>query len=166
MIMPTATTVRTRTAGSMKAISSAAPRRSGWSRTAWALKLLAVLIAVTGVGLVAGAFIVSPVVTQEERIIAVSALGALMLFALVARGIVVLISGLRNALRVRHQRNRRAAAVPVLGNRSSRSTRTPRAVRVLAAEGVAPIEIASKTGLSVDAVAMLLKLGGPAAVAR
>jgi 2-keto-3-deoxy-6-phosphogluconate aldolase len=52
-----------------------------------------------------------------------------------------------------------AAAAPVITLRSGgRASRTPKAVQALAASGAAPMEIAHRTGLPFDAVAMLLEL--------
>lgn len=159
-----------RSAGSMKAIqqpaSPSASRTSAWRSIGQALKLLLLLVVVTGVGLVAGAFIMSPVVSKEQRLLGAAGLGACAVLIGIGYGVMRLVAWTRETLRQRRQRNARAAAMPALGARGSRTSKTPRAVQALAAAGAQPAEIAWKTGLPVDAVAMLLEISGPAVVAR
>lgn len=137
-----------------------------WKRLVQAFKLLVLLVVVTGVGLVAGAFIMSPAVTKEQRIMGAMGLAAFALLVALGYGVMRVMTWTRDAWRQRRQRNSRAAAMPTLTQRSARTSKTPRAVQALAAEGVQPAEIARKTGLPVDAVAMLLEISGPMAVAR
>lgn len=47
------------------------------------------------------------------------------------------------------------------GNSRNAAARTPRAVQAMAESGAEPSEIAWRTGLSLDAVAMLLSIGSP-----
>lgn len=137
-----------------------------WKRLVQAFKLLALLVVVTGVGLVAGAFIMSPAVTKEQRIMGAMGLAAFALLVALGYGVMRVMAWTRDAWCQRRQRNSRAAAMPTLTQRNARVSKTPRAVQALAAEGVQLADIARKTGLPVDAVAMLLEISGPMAVAR
>lgn len=126
------------------------------------LQVAALGVGVTMLGLVVGAFLMSPTVSREQRWIAFAALGG-------AAGVVLLLDlGRRGLAAFRKRRGKRAtlagahraaSAAPTikLGGRSS--SRTPRAVQALAAAGAAPTEIAWKTGLPLDAVSMLLEIG-------
>ncbi|WP_353268107.1 hypothetical protein [Gemmatimonas sp.] len=127
------------------------------------LQLTALGVGVTIVGLIVGAFLMSPGVSREQRIIAFVALGG-------AAGLVLLYDvGMRALAKFRKGRSRRAtlsgvnrptaAATPTI-KLAGRSSKTPRAVQALAAAGAAPAEIAWKTGLPLDAVSMLLEIGG------
>lgn len=122
------------------------------------LQLLAVGIGVTVIGLLVGAAVVSPAVTPTQRLLGIGALagGGALLYAtrLVLR-----------ALRqrpARTPRTPRRKAAPVIKLGGGRNTRTPRTVAALAAAGANPSEIAQKTGLSFDAVSMVLRLAGGA----
>lgn len=117
------------------------------------LKIVALMIGVTVVGLVAGAWLMSPAISPRQRLLAAGGLmGTLLLGAFAAwmRGMMI------------DRRNKRsrtaAAAAPVITLRSGKVARTPKAVQALAASGAAPVEIAHRTGLPLDAVAMLLEL--------
>ncbi|MFN8979567.1 MAG: hypothetical protein ACK5ZZ_13435 [Gemmatimonadaceae bacterium] len=127
-----------------------------------ALQLTALGVVVTARGLVTGAFIMSPAVSREQRLLAVAGVAA-------AAALVALAFGLRRAVRELQLRRSRVRTTPAaapaiwLGGKAGR---TPRAVQALAAAGAEPTEIAWKTGLPVDAVSMLLELGGPASVSR
>lgn len=127
------------------------------------LQMAALGVGVTIVGLVVGAFLMSPGVSREQRIIAFVALGG-------AAGLVLLYDmGMRALATFRKRRSRRAtlrganrpatAAAPTI-KLTGRGSKTPRAVQALAAAGAAPTEIAWKTGLPLDAVSMLLEIGG------
>ncbi|HEY0931118.1 MAG TPA: hypothetical protein VGE27_14455, partial [Gemmatimonas sp.] len=69
-------TIATRSASNMRAIPDRARRASVWSTIVQTLKLLVLLVVVTGVGLVAGAFIMSPAVSKEQRIMGAMGLAA------------------------------------------------------------------------------------------
>jgi hypothetical protein len=159
-------TIATRSAGNMRAIPDRAPRPSMWATIVQTLKLLVLLVVVTGVGLVAGAFIMSPAVSKEQRIMGAMGLAAFALLVAAGYGVMRVMAWAREAFRQRRQRNTRAAAMPAMNTRGSRTSKTPRAVQALAAAGAAPTEIAWKTGLPVDAVAMLLQISGPVVAAR
>ncbi|MCO4099423.1 MAG: hypothetical protein HEQ38_08495 [Gemmatimonas sp.] len=127
------------------------------------LQLAALGVGVTIIGLIVGAFLMSPGVSREQRIIAFVALGG-------AAGLVLLYDvGVRALATFRKGRSRRAtlsgvkrpttAAAPSI-KLAGRGGKTPRAVQALAAAGAAPAEIAWKTGLPLDAVSMLLEIGG------
>lgn len=122
------------------------------------LQMAALGIGVTVVGLVTGAFIMSPSVSREQRMLAVAGLVGTAALAL-------LVYGLGPRLMAFHARRagraRAAGATPSTIRMSGKASRTPRAVQALAAAGAAPIDIARKTGLPVDAVSMLLELAGP-----
>lgn len=144
----------------------------GWKE---ALQMTALGVGVTIVGLVVGAFVMSPGVSREQRMVAFVALGGaallILLFELTSR-----------AWRaVAKRRSRRASlrgaqgsgatrptgsAPPTIALRGGKAKRTPRAVQTLAAAGAAPLEIARKTGLPLDAVSMLLELHGAPLAAR
>lgn len=126
-------------------------------------QMAALGVGVTIGGLVVGAFLMSPGVSREQRLIAFVALGG-------AAGLVLLYDvGTRALATLRKGRSRRAtlggasragtATSPTI-KLPSRSSKTPRAVQALAAAGAAPAEIAWKTGLPLDAVSMLLEIGG------
>lgn len=128
-----------------------------------ALQLAALGVGVTILGLVIGAFLMSPGVSREQRLIAFVALGG-------AAGVVLLYDlAVRAVTRLRKGRSRRAtlasahrpssATAPTI-KLTSRGGKTPRTVQALAAAGAAPAEIAWKTGLPLDAVSMLLEIGG------
>jgi hypothetical protein len=140
--------------------------------TSWkeALQLAALGVGVTILGLVVGAFVISPAVSREQRIAAFVALGG-------AAGLVLLVELGQRAVRALRRRQRRpsvramraavagrtaTSAAPALSLRSGRGNRTPRTVQALAAAGTAPTEIAWKTGLPLDAVSMLLEINGGA----
>ncbi len=117
------------------------------------LKIAALMIGVTAVGLVAGAWLMSPAISPRQRMLSAGAvIGTLLLgaFASWMRGLMI------------DRRNKRsrtaAAAAPVITLRHGKAARTPKAVHALAASGAAPVEIAHRTGLPLDAVAMLLEL--------
>lgn len=153
-----------RSAGSMKAIRPPA-QRSVLKTIGRALRMLVLMVTVTGVGLIAGAFIMSPEVSHEERVLALMALAALLAAFVVTYVLMRLISRMRSTLSERRQRRLRAAASMASG-RNAVANRTPKHVQALAASGAQPVEIACKTRLPVDAVAMLLKISGPAIAAR
>lgn len=117
------------------------------------LKIAALMIGVTAVGLVAGAWLMSPAISPRQRLLAAGGLiGTLLVgaFASWMRGMMI---------DRRNRRSRNAAvAAPVITLRNGKTARTPKAVQALAASGAAPMEIAHRTGLPLDAVAMLLEL--------
>lgn len=124
-----------------------------------ALKLTALLVSVTVGGLLAGAWLMSPAWSARQRLLLVGTVMGGLLLAAVG-------TWLHGYLRDRRaRRSRPAAAAPVISLRSGRHARTPKAVQALAASGAAPVEIAHRTGLPLDAVAMLLQLA-PATLAR
>lgn len=126
-------------------------------------------VGVTIVGLVIGAFVMSPGVTREQRMVALAALGG-------AAVLILLIALTRRAWRALAKRQSRRASLrgaqragtarpagsapPTIVLRGGKTKRTPRAVQALAAAGAGPLEIARKTGLPLDAVSMLLELHG------
>jgi len=133
------------------------------------LKLVALSLMVTVVGLVVGAAAVSPAIPLLHKLYAGAALAAALVLWLLSLGV----RAVSRAITARRARSTRSALAtrPVTGNMpavkmTGRAARTPRAVQALAAAGAEPTEIAWKTGLPVDAVAMLLELGGPAVAAR
>lgn len=132
-----------------------------WKETA---KLAALGLGVSVIGLVAGALLMSPAVTPEQRLLAFVALGGAAGLALVFE------LGRRawTALRARGGRRSRpmSATPPTITLRSGKAGRTPRTVQALAAAGAAPTEIAWKTGLPLDAVSMLLEIQGARLSAR
>jgi hypothetical protein len=123
-----------------------------------ALQMAALGLAVTAIGLVTGAFIMSPAVSREQRLLAVAGLAGTAALVLMALGLRRAVQALQ-ARRSRRARTTPAAAAAIRLN--GKTSRTPRAVQALAAAGAAPTEIAWKTGLPVDAVSMLLELSGP-----
>ncbi len=164
--MPPSSYSPSRSAGSMKAIPQPAPRRPMGQRIGQAVLLLLLLVTVTGVGLVVGAFIMSPEVSKEQRLLGAMGLAAFGLLMATGYAAMRLARWARTTLRQRRQRQTRVAAIPALTLRGARAAKTPRAVQALAATGAAPAEIAWKTRLPVDAVAMLLELSGQTAIAR
>jgi hypothetical protein len=123
-----------------------------------ALQMTVLGVVVTGLGLVTGAFIMSPAVTREQRLLAVAGVAA-------AAALVALAFGARRLMQAigarRARRTRTSAVAAPVTRLNGKASRTPRAVQALAAAGAAPTEIAWKTGLPVDAVSMLLELSGP-----
>lgn len=125
------------------------------------LQVAALGIGVTILGLVVGAFLMSPNVSREQRFTAFAALGGaaglVLLIDLGRRGMTTLMNrrGKRSTLSAAH---RTAASAPTI-RLGGRSSRTPRTVQALAAAGAAPTEIAWKTGLPLDAVSMLIEIG-------
>lgn len=162
--MSVKTTSRGRSAGSMKAIAapSAKPAKT---KLFEALKMTLLMVVVTGIGLVGGALIMSPVVSPEDRVMAALGLGVMALAVLIGYLIKKAFSAIRMATK-RRQRAQLAVSNAPSSQRSRLSSKTPRAVQALAASGAAPTEIAWKTGLPVDAVSMLLEITGPAVAAR
>jgi hypothetical protein len=144
---------------------------------AWkeALQMAALGVGVTVLGLVAGAFLMSPDVSREQRMTAFVALGGaavlVLLFDAIRRGMSALRKrrGRRSALAgARHANLNRpaSAAPPTITLRSRGASKTPKTVKALAAAGAAPTEIAWKTGLPLDAVSMLLEINGGALAGR
>jgi hypothetical protein len=123
-----------------------------------ALQMTVLGVVVTALGLVTGAFIMSPAVTREQRLLAVAGVAA-------ATALVALAFGARRLMQAigarRARRSRTTAVAAPVTRLNGKASRTPRAVQALAAAGAAPTEIAWKTGLPVDAVSMLLELSGP-----
>lgn len=122
------------------------------------LQMLAVGVGVTVIGLLVGAVVVSPAVSPTQRLLGIGALALVAAVFFAARLV-------RRALRqrpARTPRTPRQTAAPTIKLGGGRNTRTPRAVAALAAAGADPSEIARKTGLSFDAVSMLLRLAGGA----
>lgn len=132
-------------------------------------KLVALSLLVTLVGLVVGAAAVSPAVPLMYKLYAGAGVAAALVLWLLSLGV----RAVSRAITARRARSTRSslATRPVTGNlpavkMTGRAARTPRAVQALAAAGAEPTEIAWKTGLPVDAVAMLLELGGPVVATR
>lgn len=123
-----------------------------------ALQMTVLGVVVTALGLVTGAFIMSPAVTRGQRMLAVAGVAA-------AAALVALAFGARRLMQAigahRARRSRTSAVAAPVTRLNGKASRTPRAVQALAAAGAAPTEIAWKTGLPVDAVSMLLELSGP-----
>jgi hypothetical protein len=124
-----------------------------------ALQMTVLGVVVTALGLVTGAFIMSPAVTREQRMLAVAGVAAAAALVALAFGARRLMQAI-GAHRARRSRTSAVASVPA-ARLNGKASRTPRAVQALAAAGAAPTEIAWKTGLPVDAVSMLLELSGP-----
>jgi hypothetical protein len=145
-----------------------------WKRWKEALQMAALGVGVTIIGLVAGAFLMSPDVSREQRMMAFVALGGtallVLLFDAMRRGVSALGKrrGRRTARGGARQANsaRPTTVSPVIALRGSRSSKSPKAVQALAAAGTAPAEIAWKTGLPLDAVSMLLEINGGALAGR
>ncbi len=139
-----------------------APSRS--QRLIGVLRTLLLMMVVTGIGVVAGAVLMSPLVSARQRLIV-----AAMVAGLFAVGVTIAAAG-RLFRNIRSRRLR--PAVPAVGptgttrSRSRRVSRTPRAVQSLAASGASTTEIAWKTGLPVDAVSMLLEISRPVSMAN
>lgn len=108
-------------------------------------------------GLFTGAFVMSPGVPPAQRLLGLSLLGAFAGVALLTK--LFLMLGRRSRRRRSGRFGPQAVAAPAMTLRTGKTRRAPKAVVALAAAGAAPIEIARKTGLPVDAVAMLLQLG-------
>jgi hypothetical protein len=117
------------------------------------LKITALLVGVTAFGLFAGAWLMSPALSPRQRLLAAGGVIGTLVVAAVG-------AWLRGVLMNRRTRRTRtaAAAAPVITLRSGRVSRTPKAVQALAASGAAPMDIAHRTGLPLDAVSMLLEL--------
>ncbi len=113
-------------------------------------------VGVTVIGLVTGAMIVSPAMSHTQRLLALSAVAGVLVTA------TALYYGIRSITRAMTRRSSRPVRVPAptITLLSAKGGRTPRAVHALAAAGAVPAEIAWKTGLPLDAVAMLLNLSG------
>lgn len=144
---------------------------------AWkeALQMTALGVGVTIIGLVAGAFLMSPDVSREQRVTAFVALGGaamlVLLFDAMRRGMAAFRKrrGRRASLAgARHPNINRpaSAAPPTITLRGRGASKTPKAVKALAAAGAAPTEIAWKTGLPLDAVSMLLEINGGVMASR
>jgi hypothetical protein len=118
-----------------------------------AIRLIGLGVGVTVAGLFIGAAVVSPAVSPEQRLLGVGVLAGIAALMLAARHVI----HRRPARATRHARQ---APAPTIILRGAKAARTPRAVAALAAAGAAPIEIAWKTGLPVDAVSMLLEISG------
>lgn len=157
-----------RSAGSMKAVPAPKPRSLG-SKIFWLLRLTLLMLIVTSIGIVGGAFIMSPAVTMQQRMLAGASLGALAVLGALGYLLTKIISRLRLVIQHRRQRAQRAQLATAglsVSPRPRVSAKTPHTVQALAASGAAPTEIAWKTGLPVDAVAMLLEITGPVVAAR
>ena len=135
------------------------------------------VLAVTAAGVAVGALGIAPFLRNEpmQRIenAAVAVLG--MVFeaagAVAADSTLAVVLGVACALCVgvvvAYRMRRRSANTGIMKIRRKSSpasamafsTRTPRDVQVLAAAGQAPVDIAVRTRMSVDAVSMLLQLG-------
>ena len=135
------------------------------------------VFAVTAAGVAVGALGIAPFLRNEpmQRIenawvtimgLAFEAAGAVASNSMVAIALGVacaLCIGVVVAYRMR--RGSGSAGVPKIRRKTSQasamafSTRTPRDVQVLAAAGQAPVDIAVRTRMSVDAVSMLLQIG-------
>lgn len=129
-----------------------------------ALRVLALMILVTGIVVIAGAVLMSPLVSARQRL-AVAAMATGVFVA----GVTVAAAGqLFRNIRSRRRRH----AIPAVGptgttrSRSRRASRTPQAIQSLAASGASKTEIAWKTGLPVDAVSMLLEISRPVSMAN
>lgn len=140
-----------------------------------ALQMAALGVGVTLIGLVVGAFVMSPVVSREQRMLAFAALGGtallVLLFDAIRRGMGALSKrrGRRASLsgsRVSAANRPPGAAPPTITLRPGKAGRTPRAVQALAAAGASATEIAWKTGLPLDAVCMLLQIHGAPLASR
>lgn len=151
---------------SMHTMTAIRPQRapSRLQRLIGVLRTLFLMVVVTGIGVVAGAVLMSPLVSVRQRLVV-----AAMVTGLFAVGVTI-------AATVRLFRNirsrRRRIAVPAVGptgttrSRSRRASRTPQAIQSLAATGASATEIAWKTGLPVDAVSMLLEISRPISMAN
>ena len=127
------------------------------------VQLAALGIGVTILGLVVGAFLMSPTVSREQRLIALVALGGAAALVLLLEGATRALATIRRRTGPRAARrtakvSRPATAAPPQVVLAQRSHKTPKTVQALAAAGAPRTEIAWKTGLPVDAVNMLLEL--------
>ena len=121
-----------------------------------AIRLIGLGVGVTVGGLFIGAAVVSPALSPEQRLLGIGVLGGIAAMMLAVRQVI----RRRRARPTRSTRKARQAPAPAIVLRGTKAARTPRAVAALAAAGAAPIEIAWKTGLPVDAVSMLLEISG------
>jgi hypothetical protein len=120
------------------------------------LQMLGLGLGVTVIGLIIGAVVLSPAAPLDQRLLGLGSLFGIAAVVLAAR---LVIRSLRKRP-TKTTRKARQAPAPTITPRGSKASRTPRAVAALAASGAAPTEIAWKTGLPVDAVAMLLEISG------
>ena len=125
------------------------------------MQFIGVGLGVTVIGLIFGAVVVSPAVSQGQRLLGI---GSLFVIAAAVYAARVVLRALRNRP-TKSTRVARQAPAPSMKLRGGKSSRTPRAVAALAAAGADPTEIAWKTGLPVDAVSMLLEISGVRAAA-
>jgi len=126
------------------------------------LQAIALGVGVTMLGILGGAMLVAPAMPRDqlsEQLARMPREQLLMVGGLLAT-VAVLALGIRMLRRRGPGRAGRGAATPTMTQRGGRVSKTPRHVQALAAAGDAPAEIAWKTGLPVDAVAMLLNLSG------
>lgn len=119
------------------------------------LMITGMTIGVTALGMVAGMFLMSPAIAPQQRMLVLGSVMGLLLLA--AAG--VWARGAWATRRVKRVRTDAAMAMPASRGGNARKHKTPQAVQALAARGAEPMEIAARTGLSLDAVSMVLALG-------
>lgn len=119
------------------------------------LSMIALVIVVTVGGLMAGALFVSPVVSSMPWVL--PSVGGVAATAVIGALVVYLKPVRSEQAAGRAARSESTIAMPSLSF-GGKSDRTPRAVQALADAGKAPTEIAWRTGLPVDAVALLLAI--------
>lgn len=120
------------------------------------LMITGVTIGVTALGVAAGMFVMSSAIAPQQRMLVLGSAMGLLLLA--AAG--VWARGEWAARRVKRVRSDAAMPMPAaMRGSNARKQKTPQAVQALAARGAEPMEIAARTGLSLDAVSMVLALG-------
>lgn len=124
------------------------------------LQVMALGVGVTMLGILGGAMLVAPAMPREQLAEQLSRMPReqLIMAGGVLAALAVSVLGVQFVRR--RARPGRTVAAPSMTQRGGRMSKTPRHVQALAAAGAAPAEIAWKTGLPVDAVAMLLNLSG------
>ncbi len=142
-------------------MSARARSRATQSRAPQVKRTLVTVALIAGVtvgGVMLGALLVSTPATKlvPPRVVELSIAGLLLLAAAIVGA-----QAFRDQTK---SAQRRVAPAPAmsLANASGRVDQTPRAVQALAQAGTAPVEIALRTRLPVDAVSMLLAMGSGA----
>lgn len=136
------------------------PALARWSRTVATLRLLLLGVLALGLGIVLGSATVALEVSRTVLGAAVGGATLLLAVITVVQPRLVALTAADDA----EPRPRRAhrSSPPTLtlrrGSAGKTAGRTPRAVESLAAAGAAPTDIAWQTGLSVDAISMVLSI--------
>lgn len=125
------------------------------------------VVAVTVAGVAIGAYAISPVITSEntsETAVRVAKQSAAFVLKAVNQPEApyvagALLLGITALTSVRSVKRRKMQRVVVAKRAPSSQARTPRDIQALAAAGTAPVEIALRTRMPVDAVSMLMRIG-------